>query len=95
MKKENTITINDHKYTIERNYKDGFDSERIKELYTDFFDDYDYIFGDFSADKLRLKGFYDSNNKKSTSINDIKGLDKYIKNFCNYECRYFLIKKIK
>ena len=29
------------------------------------FVDFDYIFGDYSYSKLRLKGFYESNNKKA------------------------------
>lgn len=89
------IELGKHFYEVEKDYKNGFNFEEVKELYTDYFDDYDYIFGDYSADKVRLKGFFDSKNKKATRINDIKGLDDYIKNYCNYECRYFLIKKIK
>ena len=30
--------------------------------------------------KLRLKGFYDDNNKKSREYNKISGKDKYIEN---------------
>ena len=89
------IVLNEHEYEIEKDYKNGFDLEQVKELCTDYFEDYDYIFGDYSADKLRLKGFYDSKNKKANEINDIKYLDNYLKNFCNYECRHFLIKKMK
>ncbi len=89
------IIINDREYKLEKNYKEGYDYEKVKELCTNYFDDFDYIFGDFSYDKLRLKGFYESENKKTTKINNIKYLDDYIKNYCNYECKYFLLKKIK
>lgn len=89
------IVLNGCEYVVERDYKNGFNLDQVKELCTDYFADFDYILGDFSADKMRLKGFYDSKNKKATSINDIKILDDYLKDFCNYECKYFLIKKIK
>ena len=45
-------------------YKDGFDETAIKERYTDYFEPYDYIIGDWSYGKLRLKGFYNHDNKK-------------------------------
>ena len=65
------------------------------EKVTDYFNPYDYIFGDYAYEKVRLKGFYDSNNKKATEINNVKNLDDYIKNYCSYEAKYFLLKKIK
>ena len=58
-------------------------------------DKFDYIFGDIAYDKLRLKGFCDSNNKDKTKINDIKFLEDYIENYCAYGCKWFLLKKIK
>ena len=89
------IVFNDNEYKIEKNYKDGFDEDAVRDLFTEYFDDFDYVFGDFSYDKLRLKGFYESKHKKKSDINDIRGLDNYIKDYCNYECRYFLLKKIR
>lgn len=89
------ITINDVKYEIIRNDNDCIDAEVLSEKITDYFDDYDYICGDFAYDKVRLKGFYDSSNKKSKRINDIKYLDDYEKNYCCYGARIFLLKKIK
>ena len=62
--------------------------------YTDYFYDYDYIVGDIAYSKLRLKGFYESNNKKVKNLNNIKNLDDYINNYCAKNCRYFVIKKI-
>ncbi len=91
------IKYKDKEYELVKNYKDGFNQEDFDNLVkeTDYFDEYDYIFGDYSYSKLRLKGFYESNNKKVKDINDIKILDKYIKDYCSYECRYFLLKKNK
>ena len=88
-----TVEINEKEYTVEKNYKDALDIEAVVEKYTEYFDEYDYIFGDYSYGKLRLKGFNESKNKKSNEINDIKGLDKYIKDYCSHECAYFLLKK--
>ena len=83
------------KYEIEKNYKDGFDYDSIKEIWTEYFDDYDYILGDWSYGKLRLKGFCDKKNKKYKKINDINNIDDYIKKHCAYDCKYFILKKLK
>jgi len=61
----------------------------------DYFDNYDYIVGDWSYGKLRLKGFCDKKNKIFKEINDINNLDLYLKNLCSYDCKYFVIKKIE
>ena len=88
------IEFFNNKYEIVKG-SEYFDKELADSLITDYFEPYDYIFGDFAYDKLRLKGYYDSNNKSKSSINDIKYLDNYIKNYCAYGCHYFLLKKIK
>lgn len=84
-----------YNYQIEDNYKNGFDYEKTKELWTDYFDEYDFILGDWSYNKLRLKGFCEKNNKKFNKINDIGKVKEYIKNNCAYDCSYFILKKIK
>lgn len=89
------MIIGNNKYELIENYKEGFDINTLKELYTDYFDDYDYILGDWSYGKLRLKGFCDRINQKCNRINDIKYKDKYVKELCSYDCSYFLIKKVK
>ncbi len=88
------INLDNNTYELLENYKDGFDIEALKNKYTDYFADYDYILGDWSYSKLRLKGFCDRLNNKCNRINDIKYKDNYIKDLCSYDCRYFLIKKI-
>lgn len=89
------IKINDIEYEIIRNDADCIDPDVLKEKITDYFDDFDYIFGDYAYEKVRLKGFYDSKNKKAKSINNINMLDSYIENYCSYGAKVFLIKKIK
>lgn len=95
MAKVKEITINNVKYEIIKDENNSLVDIDLSEKITDYFDDFDYIFGDFSYDKVRLKGYYDSNNKKAKSINDIKYLDDYITNYCSFGAKYFLIKKIK
>jgi len=90
-----TIEINGKKYELIRNDGDCFDFDTVSERITDYFDDYDYIFGDYAYEKVRLKGFYDSKNKKAKKINDIKILEDYIKDYCCYGSKVFLLKKIK
>jgi len=85
--------LNDHEYELIENYKDCFDYEETKKCMTDYYDNYDYIIGDWAYGKLRLKGFCDKNNKIFNKINDFKNKDSYIKDYCAYDCRYFVIKK--
>ena len=89
------VEINNNTYCLEENYKDSFDLEEITSLCTDYFNDFDYIFGDCSYSKWRLKGFYESTNKKVKAINDIKNLSSYIEKYCAYDCKYFLLHKEK
>lgn len=89
------IEINNKRYQVMKNYKDAINIEEIAERLTDYFDDFDYIVGDWAYGKLRLKGFYDSDNKKCKKINDISGLDNYIENSCAYGCKWFQIKRKK
>ena len=70
------IVIENNKYELITDYKNGFDLDEFISHYTDFFEDYDYIVGDIAYGKLRLKGFYDSNNKKVKKIIYYKYLNK-------------------
>jgi uncharacterized protein YutD len=89
------IEINGVNYEVIRNDNDCLDEEILKEKITDYFDPYDYIFGDYAYEKVRLKGYYESTNKDANKINDIKYLDDYIKNYCSYGSKTFLLKKIR
>ena len=40
------IEVENNKYEIIKDYKNGFDEEEFINHYTDFFEDYDYIVGD-------------------------------------------------
>lgn len=89
-----TIEIENIKYEIITDYREGYDKDEFINRYTDFFKEYDYIVGDWAYGKLRLKGFYEDNNKKSSNINKISNLDKYLEENCAYGCKYFVAKKI-
>lgn len=89
------MKLNDFEYKLIENYKDAFDLETVLSRITDYYDDYDYIVGDFAYGKLRLKGFCDKDNKLYKEYNDILKKDEYIKKECAYDCKYFVLKKIK
>lgn len=88
------INIEDKQYEITKNYKNGFNKEEFERLYTDYFYEFDYIVGDWAYGKLRLKGFYKSNNKNCSELNNIENLDSYLKNNCAFDCKYFVAKRI-
>lgn len=88
------IELNNKKYILEKNINNCFSLEETKNLITDYFDDFDYILGDYSYDKLRLKGFCNKENKRFSTINDIEKLEDYIQNYCSYKAKYFVLKKI-
>ena len=84
----------DQKYQIIEDGKNGFERESVEHLFTDYFLDYDYIIGDWSYGKLRLKGFCDKTNPKYNTKNDINQKENYLKTYCAYQCRYFVLKKV-
>lgn len=87
--------FNGEKYLLEKDDNKIFDYEEVKELLTTHFKDYDYVFADLAYNKLRLKGFCDIGNKLAKKTNDIKTLEDYLKNYCAYNCKWFLLKKLK
>lgn len=91
------IKLNDIEYEIVENINNCFNIDEVQERIqeTDYFNNYDYIFGDYSYDKIRLKGFNDSNSDNANEINDIKIIDDYKKNYCSYGANTFLLKKVK
>ena len=79
------IEINNIKYNLIENYKDGFDLDAVKEKYTEYFEPYDFIIGDWSYGKLRLKNpktkFPPSKeNSKSFSIAEPNALNIFCPN---------------
>ena len=87
------INVENMEYELIVNYKDAFDEELFLNRCTDYFYDYDYIVGDIAYSKLRLKGFYNEDNKKAKKINNYKYLEDYLKKNCAVDCKYFVLKK--
>lgn len=88
------VEVEKNKYEIITDYRNGYDKEEFISRCTDYFFEFDYVVGDWAYDKLRLKGFYDDSNKKSKEFNKIGNLDRYLKENCAYDCKYFVAKKI-
>ena len=88
------INVNEIDYEVITDYRDAYDDEVFKEKCTDYFNDFDYIVGDWAYNKLRLKGFNDKKNPNCNKFNNFENLDNYLKNNCAYGCRYFVLKKI-
>ena len=87
------VKLLDQVYSIFRNEKDGFVFEEVEKVITDYFLDFDYILGDWSYGKLRLKGFNRRRNPNFKDINDIDKVDDYLKNYCAFGCKYFILAK--
>lgn len=82
-------------YQLEKDYKNAFDLGSVEHLYTDYFEPFDYIVGDWSYGKLRLKGFCEKGNSLYKKINDIGLINEYLEKYCAYDCKYFILKKEK
>lgn len=89
------ITLGNVKYTVIKNEKDAFNLEELESKFTDYFQGFDYVLGDYAYGKLRLKGFNDKENKNFKPMNDIATLDDYLTNYCAFGCRHFVISKVK
>ena len=87
------VIIDNKEYDVVRNYRDALNVSDLEGKITDYFDSFDYILGDYAYGKVRLKGFNESSKKNAKKINDIKYLDKYIKEYCAYGAKTFLLKK--
>ena len=88
------IVLNDCHYEVIENYKNVFNLEELTDKFTDYFETFDYVLGDYSYGKLRLKGFYNKNNKELQEYNDYEKVHEYFKEYCSYNCGYYVIKKL-
>lgn len=88
------IVINDVEYDLIKDYKNVFNQEELLEKITDYFDNFDYILGDYSYDRLRLKGFCNKDNKGLKEINDFDYIEQYINDYCSYNCGYYILEKV-
>lgn len=89
-----SIVLEDQKYKLYENHRDGFDLEALTERFTEYFLPFDYVLGDWAYGKVRLKGFYKPENEKCIEMNNINNHQDYLKNNCAHGCRYFIIEKV-
>lgn len=89
------IITDNCEYELIKNYRDAFNEEEFINKCTDYFKDYDYIVGDIAYGKLRLKGFYDKDNKKAKKINNYNNIEEYLRVNCAVDCRHFIVKRSK
>lgn len=87
------LNINGVNYEIIKDYNDAIVNDEIESKLTDYFNDFDFIVGDWAYGKLRLKGFYNADSQKANNSNNIKNVDEYINSYCAYGCKYFILKK--
>jgi uncharacterized protein YutD len=87
------IKLNNTEYELIKNYKDSFNLNDIENIFTDYFYDYDYIVGDYSCGKLRLKGFCNPENKLFRELNDKNNIEEYIKKDCAYDCGHYILER--
>ncbi len=88
------IKINEKKYKVIKDYGDTLGLLDLNQIVTDYYDNYDFLVGDWAYGKVRIKGFYNSDRKNKKIYNDIAGLDDYLKNNCAYGCKYFVLERI-
>ena len=89
----NLIIAEGYTYEVIENVRDGFNEESFLARYSDILTKYDYIVGDWGYGQLRLKGFFDDKNQKSTYDTKISTLQDYLFEYCNFGCAYFIVKK--
>lgn len=88
------LMINGQPYEVVRDYREGFQEEKFLERYSEVLKKYDYIVGDWGYEKLRLKGFFEDNNKKANFDARISTLNDYLYEYCNFGCAHFVLKKL-
>ena len=89
------MKIRNCEYEIVEDYGETVKTINLEEIVTDYYDNFDYIVGDWAYGKVRLKGFYNSDSKLKKEHNDIANVKKYIDENCAYGCKYFILKKIE
>ena len=85
--------VEDVTYEVIYNFRDAFNKDIFLEKFIDVLKDKQFIVGDLSGDKLRLKGFILT--KDNNSPNNINNLQDYILEYCNFGCPFFVLEKKK
>jgi len=88
------LLIDGAKYEIIEDHKEAIDLEKIEERYSSIFEKYDYIVGDVSRDQIRLRGFYEDDDREVPIDMKITYLEDYLTEYCNYGAAYFVLKRL-
>ena len=89
------IRVQGVSFEVVENYRDAWKEEDFKARYSDVLNKYDYVIGDWGYGQLRLRGFFEDNNRKATYDTKISTLPEYLYEYCNFGCPYFVIKKVR
>lgn len=79
------IKVEEQYFELIEEYRDCFDEEIFASRYSDILDKYDYVVGDFGYDQLRLKGFYQDNNRKAEISKRFSSIQDYLLEYCNFD----------
>lgn len=88
------IKIDQWEYEVVTDYRDAWNKEAFVKRFSDILSKYDYIVGDWGYEQLRLRGFYEDDNRRASFDSKIGTLPDYIYEFCNFGCAYFVVKKV-
>ena len=81
-------------FKLIENHQEAFDLEMMENRYTDYLLKYDYIVGDISYEKLRLRGFYEDYRKGIPIDMKISNLEDYLVEYCSFGCQYFVFERV-
>src|SRR5699024_2235913 len=87
--------FSDVDFKLIENHQEAFDLEMMENRYTDYLLKYDYIVGDISYEKLRLRGFYEDYRKGIPVDMKISNLEDYLVEYCSFGCQYFVFERIE
>ncbi|EEV48548.1 YutD family protein [Enterococcus faecium] len=91
---DSNFLIGERHYRLVSDYREGFNAEKLGERYSDVLARYDYIVGDWGYEQLRLKGFFQADNRRAHPDQRIDSLEDYLYEYCNFGCAYFVIERI-
>ncbi|KLI02403.1 hypothetical protein SINU_08335 [Sporolactobacillus inulinus CASD] len=88
------VSVDSNTYEVIEDVRNGWNEEAFLKRYSEILGKFDYIVGDWGYEQLRLRGFYDNHNPKSTFDTKISTLVDYIVEYCSFGCAYFVLKKV-
>lgn len=88
------LEIDGAKYLVVEDNDERIDLEQLESRYTDFFEKFHYIVGDFSKNSLRLKGFYADDQNQVPIDMKISNVEDYLIEYCSFGCSYFILERL-